>query len=136
MDRETLVDRVLGNVVEPFCHFVELAGPRSAEVLASCPEGSAQRRVSPIYVVLGNHDSRNVGYVHFEEMFGPRHSELHANGVTIVAEDSSEPDLNHGQVGRNRPADQSRSTRDENAHRVCPPLAYAAASSSSSIWRR
>lgn len=59
LDRETLVDRVLGNVVEPFCHFVELAGPRSAEVLASCPEGSAERRVGPIYVVLGNHDSRN-----------------------------------------------------------------------------
>lgn len=53
-------------------------------------------------VIPGNHDSRNVGYVHFEEMFGPRHSVLHANGVSIVAEDSSEPDLNHGQIGRNR----------------------------------
>jgi hypothetical protein len=58
LDRETLVDRVRGNVVEPFCHFVELAGPRSAEVLASCPEAAAQRQVPPIYVVLGNHDSR------------------------------------------------------------------------------
>jgi 3',5'-cyclic-AMP phosphodiesterase len=55
-----------------------------------------------LVVVPGNHDSRNVGYVHFEEMFGPRHSELHRDGVTIVAEDSSEPDLNHGQIGRNR----------------------------------
>jgi 3',5'-cyclic AMP phosphodiesterase CpdA len=55
-----------------------------------------------LIVVPGNHDSRNVGYVHFEEMFGPRHSELHRDGVTIVAEDSSEPDLNHGQIGRNR----------------------------------
>ena len=35
-------------------------------------------------------------------MFGPRHSELHVNGVSFVAEDSSEPDLNHGQIGRNR----------------------------------
>ncbi len=55
-----------------------------------------------LIVVPGNHDSRNVGYVHFEEMFGPRHSQLHQNGVSIVAEDSSEPDLNHGQIGRNR----------------------------------
>jgi 3',5'-cyclic AMP phosphodiesterase CpdA len=55
-----------------------------------------------LIVVPGNHDSRNVGYVHFEDMFGPRHSELHMNGVSIVAEDSSEPDLDHGQIGRNR----------------------------------
>jgi len=53
-------------------------------------------------VVPGNHDSRNVGYVHFEELFGPRASQLHRDGVSIVAEDSSEPDLDHGQIGRNR----------------------------------
>ena len=28
-------------------------------------------------VIPGNHDSRNVGYVHFEELFGERRSELH-----------------------------------------------------------
>jgi 3',5'-cyclic AMP phosphodiesterase CpdA len=53
-------------------------------------------------VIPGNHDSRNVGYVHFEELFGPRTSELHKKGVSIVAVDSSEPDLDHGQIGRNR----------------------------------
>ena len=63
---------------------------------------STASSASELIVVPGNHDSRNVGYVHFEEMFGPRHSELHANGVSIVAEDSSEPDLDHGQIGRNR----------------------------------
>jgi 3',5'-cyclic AMP phosphodiesterase CpdA len=52
--------------------------------------------------VPGNHDSRNVGYVHFEDLFGPRASQFHKHGVSIVAEDSSEPDLNHGQIGRNR----------------------------------
>jgi 3',5'-cyclic AMP phosphodiesterase CpdA len=55
-----------------------------------------------LIVVPGNHDSRNVGYVHFEELFGPRARALHRDGVTIVAEDSSEPDLDHGQIGRNR----------------------------------
>ena len=55
-----------------------------------------------IVVVPGNHDSRNVGYVHFEEMFGDRNSVLRKNGVAIVAVDSSEPDLDHGQIGRGR----------------------------------
>jgi len=55
-----------------------------------------------IVVIPGNHDSRNVGYVHFEELFGERNSVLHHEGVTIVAVDSSEPDLDHGQIGRGR----------------------------------
>ena len=53
-------------------------------------------------VVPGNHDSRNVGYEHFEELFGRRSAELHQDGVSIVAIDSTEPDLNHGTVGRGR----------------------------------
>jgi 3',5'-cyclic AMP phosphodiesterase CpdA len=55
-----------------------------------------------LIVVPGNHDSRNVGYVHFEEMFGPRNSVLRVGGVTVVAVDSTEPDLDHGQIGRGR----------------------------------
>jgi 3',5'-cyclic AMP phosphodiesterase CpdA len=55
-----------------------------------------------LVVVPGNHDSRNVGYVHFEELFGPRNSVLRKAGVTIVAVDSTEPDLDHGQIGRGR----------------------------------
>src|SRR5438270_13611253 len=38
-------------------------------------------------VIPGNHDSRNVGYVHFEELFGERNSVLRCNGVSIVAAD-------------------------------------------------
>ena len=55
-----------------------------------------------VVVIPGNHDSRNVGYVHFEEMFGERNSVLRRGGVCIVAVDSSEPDLDHGQIGRGR----------------------------------
>ena len=55
-----------------------------------------------IVVIPGNHDSRNVGYVHFEELFGDRNSVLRTDGVTIVAVDSSEPDLDNGQIGRGR----------------------------------
>ena len=53
-------------------------------------------------VVPGNHDARNVGYVHFEELFGERNSVLRKDGVTVVAVDSTEPDLDHGQIGRGR----------------------------------
>src|SRR6187399_1640177 len=55
-----------------------------------------------LVVIPGNHDSRNVGYVHFEELFGERNSVLHRDGVSVVAIDSTEPDLDHGQVGRGR----------------------------------
>ncbi len=55
-----------------------------------------------VVVVPGNHDSRNVGYVHFEEMFGQRDSSLRVGGVTVVAVDSTEPDLDHGRIGRGR----------------------------------
>jgi 3',5'-cyclic AMP phosphodiesterase CpdA len=55
-----------------------------------------------LVVIPGNHDSRNVGYVHFEDLFGDRNSVLRVNGVTVVAVDSTEPDLDHGQIGRGR----------------------------------
>ena len=55
-----------------------------------------------LVVVPGNHDSRNVGHMHFEEQFGDRSPVVHVDGVTVVAVDSSEPDLDHGQVGRSQ----------------------------------
>lgn len=68
----------------------------------------------PKMVIPGNHDARNVGWVHFERYFGSRYSRyrqgfdpvraerLQATGFTVVGVDSSEPDLNEGRVGRNR----------------------------------
>ncbi len=55
-----------------------------------------------VIIVPGNHDSRNVGYVHFEELFGDRGTLLDYEGVTILAVDSSEPDLDNGRIGRER----------------------------------
>jgi Icc protein len=55
-----------------------------------------------LVVIPGNHDSRNVGYVHFDDLFGSRSSTLRKDGVTVVAVDSTEPDLDHGQIGRGR----------------------------------
>jgi Icc protein len=55
-----------------------------------------------LVVVPGNHDSRNVGYLHFEQLIGERSSVVRRDGVTVVAVDSTEPDLDHGQIGRGR----------------------------------
>ena len=52
-------------------------------------------------VLIGNHDARNVGDVHFEELFGARRVELELDGLRIVGLDSSEPDLDSGRIGRN-----------------------------------
>jgi Icc protein len=66
----------------------------------------------PVIVIPGNHDSRNVGYIHFQRLFGERFSRfrvafdpvraerLMAGGVTVVAGDSSVPDVQEGHIGR------------------------------------
>jgi Icc protein len=68
----------------------------------------------PKMIIPGNHDARNVGWVHFERFFGNRFSRLRrefgderaerlqATGFTVVGVDSSEPDLDEGRVGRDR----------------------------------
>ncbi|HUG87721.1 MAG TPA: metallophosphoesterase family protein [Actinomycetota bacterium] len=61
-----------------------------------------ERIDAPVYSIPGNHDARNVGYVHFEELIGPRHWTQDVGGVRVVGVDSSEPDLDHGQIGRER----------------------------------
>ena len=55
-----------------------------------------------VLVVPGNHDSRNVGYAHFERLFAPRETVIRKNGVTLVGVDSTEPDLDYGRIGRHR----------------------------------
>jgi Icc protein len=54
--------------------------------------------------VPGNHDARNVGYVRFEQTFGSRDSRLRLSSggleTELVAVDSSKPDVNEGEIGR------------------------------------
>src|SRR5436853_3330798 len=52
-----------------------------------------------VVVIPGNHDSRNVGYVHFEELFGDRNSVVHVGQVTVVAAAPTDPDVDPGQTG-------------------------------------
>ncbi|MBI5869876.1 MAG: metallophosphoesterase [Actinobacteria bacterium] len=68
-------------------------------------------------VIAGNHDCRNVGYLHFEQIFGSRHyrseeldfriccvpdDEGIQERVKILALDSNKPDLNDGEIGRDK----------------------------------
>ncbi|MCU1460760.1 MAG: 3,5-cyclic-nucleotide phosphodiesterase [Acidimicrobiales bacterium] len=83
----------------------------------------AQTHLDPLFeaglttmVIPGNHDSKNVGYLHFRDTFGPgdvadkgdRVMRLRVGGdehpmtVQVVAIDSSKPDLAEGEVGRER----------------------------------
>ena len=57
-----------------------------------------------VVVTMGNHDARNVGYRHFEEFFGMREGTatvpFHDGEAKVVALDSTKPDLDEGEVGR------------------------------------
>lgn len=56
LERARLVERTRENLVLPFCHFLALDGPRSAEVASACPLSKAERDPVPVFAVLGNHD--------------------------------------------------------------------------------
>jgi 3',5'-cyclic-AMP phosphodiesterase len=57
-----------------------------------------------VIVAMGNHDARNVGYRHFEDIFGPRDSvhvlDLPEGRAKVVVLDATKPDLDEGEVGR------------------------------------
>ena len=69
---------------------------------------------APKVLIPGNHDARNVGYLHYRRFFGDpygryrqafdaeRAERLRATGFTVVGLDSSEPDVNEGRIGRDR----------------------------------
>jgi 3',5'-cyclic AMP phosphodiesterase CpdA len=68
---------------------------------------------APIVPILGNHDCRNVGWVHFQGLFGETH---HADTfeigkgddgvpnerIRVVATNSNRPDINEGEIGLRR----------------------------------
>ena len=56
LERTELVDRVRANLVSPYCRFVRLDGPRSAEVADACRTALEFRHPIPIHAVPGNHD--------------------------------------------------------------------------------
>jgi hypothetical protein len=99
LEDDELLRRVRGNIVAPYCRFLELDGPRSAEVSGGCkPDRALPAR---IYAVLGNHDlesaeSRRLQirelprFVSNWEMSAQRAEALEiADGVSLVVFDSS-----------------------------------------------
>lgn len=62
-------------------------------------------------VIAGNHDHRNLGYLHFEDIFGTRYKTMDLSfgmrsatnfqeRIKFVAVDAAKPDLNDGEIGR------------------------------------
>ena len=102
----TLLERAIAEVNELAPDVVVISGDLTShgfkEEYAVAREYVDGIECASLVVIPGNHDSRNVGYVHFEELFGDRNSVLRLGGTTIVAVDSTEPDLDNGQIGRGR----------------------------------
>jgi 3',5'-cyclic AMP phosphodiesterase CpdA len=67
-------------------------------------ESLGRIEANEIVHVPGNHDARSVGYLHFEDLFGERtHArtiETADGRVQVVCVDSSKPDLDDGEIGR------------------------------------
>ncbi len=66
LDREHLVERIRTNLVRPYCHFLDLTGPRSSEVIDACEDddsADAARAPVDVFAVLGNHDLELPGSV-------------------------------------------------------------------------
>ncbi len=57
-----------------------------------------------VVVAMGNHDARNVGYRHFEDFFGMRERadrlQVPEGEAKVVTLDSTKPDLDEGEIGR------------------------------------
>ena len=59
------------------------------------------KSITETHVIPGNHDARNVGLIHFEKLVGDRkfiHMDK-SGGFAILGLDSSEQDINDGQIG-------------------------------------
>lgn len=122
---ETAVKETIGLAPD----LVVIGGDLTAEGYAG-EFRTAQRHLEPLFdagltmlVIPGNHDSKNVGYLHFRDTFGvgdvaekgdrvisltlpnlngPDHQARGPFRVQVVAIDSSKPDLAEGEVGRER----------------------------------
>jgi len=114
---EHLLERVIREVNEAKPNLVVVPGDLTADGYRDEYEIAKthleQIECADVIVIPGNHDSRNVGYLHFVELFGQRwdaremelgveRTETGTKNIRIVSVDSSKPDLNDGEVGRHR----------------------------------
>jgi len=70
-------------------------------------------------IVPGNHDSRNVGYRIFEKLFGsPFQMAKFNNDAIVCGADSTEPDLDEGQIGRHWTGTLKKRFSDNFRHKI------------------
>jgi len=119
-----LLDAAVKETIALHPDLVVIGGDLTAEGYAG-EFRTAQSFIEPFFeaelntlVIPGNHDAKNVGYLHFRDTFGPGDVAekgdrvlrlvLDGNGsrpafnVQVVAMDSSKPDLAEGEIGRER----------------------------------
>ena len=100
--------RAVEEIAEAEPDLVVVAGDLTEDGYPDQQEAAA-RALEPLdgirrIVIPGNHDARHVGYLWFEETFGCRETAFRERlgdlDVALVAVDSSKPDLDEGEVGR------------------------------------
>ena len=106
--REDLLEAIIEetNAMEP--DLVVVAGDLTMEGYRwefGAARGYFDRIECPnVVYAMGNHDARNVGYRHFEEFFGMREGTVTVpfedGEAKVVVLDSTKPDLDEGEVGR------------------------------------
>lgn len=106
--RPDLMERVVEEANECEPDLVVVAGDLTGEGYRAqfeMAKGYLDRLECPnVVTVMGNHDARNVGHRYFQELFGKRSSSrtipVAEGEVKVVALDSTKPDLDDGEIGR------------------------------------
>jgi 3',5'-cyclic AMP phosphodiesterase CpdA len=99
-----VADRMLENINQSSPDIVIITGDLTENGLAAEYDGVkdfiGKVECKNKIVVPGNHDSRNAGYLFFEDIFKARSSFGHFGEITVVGLDSSQPELEEGHIGR------------------------------------
>ncbi|AKB83812.1 3',5'-cyclic-nucleotide phosphodiesterase [Methanosarcina barkeri 3] len=98
-----IADSMLENINRSSPDIIVITGDLTENGLAAKYNG-AKKFIDRIecknkIIVPGNHDSRNAGYLFFEDLFKTRSTSGHFGEVTIVGIDSSQPELDEGHIG-------------------------------------
>jgi 3',5'-cyclic AMP phosphodiesterase CpdA len=107
---EALLDAVIAEVNDASPDVVLIAGDVTDE---GYPDQYAMANAKleslgceTVVLVPGNHDAKHVGFLYFEETFGARDRrvrlQLEGRDTALVALDSSKPDVDEGEIGRER----------------------------------
>ncbi|RIL07349.1 MAG: hypothetical protein DCC71_03295 [Proteobacteria bacterium] len=87
LQERELEERVRENLVRPYCAFLALDGPESARVADACEPSRRGDRPTPLFAVLGNHDTKLPESVRLQREVVPRfvpNWRLPAKAVEVV----------------------------------------------------